>query len=807
MKGLKRILYSFGVRFFKPNQLMMDKKTLDKNETKIAVVGLSCRYPGASNPKELWENILAGRRQFRDFPKKRLPVDQYTSKSNLSEGQKRFPQGAFIDGWSFDHLAWRIPKSTWESTDPVHWLALELATAAIEIAGGAQKFSNRSTAVYVGNTLTGEVTRSRSMRLRWPFVKRTLKQVFNDEEMPAAEQDKYLQAFEARFNAPFPEVNEDTLAGSLSNTIAGRICNYFDFKGGGYTVDGACASSLLAIITACERLSAGTIDCALAGGVDISLDPFELIGFAKAGALAKDQLYIYDRRANGMMPGEGGGFVVLKRLEDAIKDQDTIYAELNGWGISSDGKGSITAPQSQGQSRALLTAWKKAGYEHSKIDFIEGHGTGTALGDPVELKGMNVALEQIAGSSESLCGVTSLKSIIGHTKAAAGIGALIKAILGVNQRVLPPTANCEYPHDVFHEKSNRLFPIRTAKQLNPNQCVYAGVSAMGFGGINAHVALSSSSVPHAVFMPSVPISLLSATYQRAEVFVVSGASENECMGSLDQLFEDCQGISLAEMTDLSRKTWSSEHGLFRAAIVARTSEELGEKINALKNSIVSYGFKEKHAPQDCFLGNHIKPAPIGIVFPGQGSQFIGAARTRFRRSQISDAIKEMALAVATPKVKEILLRAFDPEDSLLNEDEISAAIAKTDVAQIAITAASLAWWEWLSRVGLKATKISGHSLGEISALYAAGGIDLKQALTIASIRGEAMAKSLQGGMVSLFLNKSDTQKFLSEHSFSNDPRDVSKFAVVANFNSPRQTIISASEEALARVLRLLIIIK
>jgi enediyne polyketide synthase len=279
-------------------------------------------------------------------------------------------------------------------------------------------------------------------------------------------------------------VTEDTLAGGLSNTIAGRICNFYNLHGGGYTIDGACSSSLLAVCTAADRLANGSLDMALAGGVDISLDTFELIGFAKTGALTAEEMTVYDRRASGFIPGEGCGFVVLKRLEDAKQDGNFIYAVLKGWGISSDGKGGITAPSLDGQARALQRAYAMTDYSPEALDFIEGHGTGTKVGDQTELAAIAAVINACLGDNHSgrSCGITSFKSIAGHTKAAAGIGAFIKAAIAVNQRLIPPTAGCEEPNPLFEQAGKHLYPILQGKVCGMDKTLRAGVSAMGFGG-------------------------------------------------------------------------------------------------------------------------------------------------------------------------------------------------------------------------------------------------------------------------------------------------------------------------------------
>ena len=318
--------------------------------------------------------------------------------------------------------------------------------------------------------------------MRWPYVQKVLNATLGHLGKSIEERSQIASEMEKIYKSAFYPVTEDSLAGGLANTIAGRICNYLNLKGGGYIVDGACSSSLLAVATAADALKMGNMDLALAGGVDISLDPFELVGFAKAGALAKDQMRVYDQKANGFLPGEGCGFVLLKRLKDAIRDKNYVYAVIKGWGISSDGKGGIMEPSSSGQSFAIGRAYKDLEYKISDVDFVEGHGTGTTKGDRVELEGIATAIEKTIKKEDENkrgCGVTSFKSIVGHTKAAAGVGGLIKAILAVNQRILPPTANCTHPNDVFKDKAKNLYPIihgRTiaARQKSPCRYFFGG---------------------------------------------------------------------------------------------------------------------------------------------------------------------------------------------------------------------------------------------------------------------------------------------------------------------------------------------
>ncbi|HEY0497036.1 MAG TPA: polyketide synthase, partial [Kutzneria sp.] len=268
---------------------------------RIAVVGLSCRYPDAESPDQLWDNVLAGRRAFRRLPDERMRAEDYYSPDPQAPDRFYSATAAVIEGWEFDRVAYRIAGSTYRSTDLTHWLALDTAARALIDAGfpAGEGLPKERTGVIIGNTLTGEFSRANNLRLRWPYVRRTVGAALREQGWDDAQLGAFLDQLEARYKQPFPPINEDSLAGGLANTIAGRICNYFDFKGGGFTVDGACSSSLLSIATASKALIDGDVDVAVAGGVDLSIDPFELVGFAKTGALARTDMRVYDRGSNG----------------------------------------------------------------------------------------------------------------------------------------------------------------------------------------------------------------------------------------------------------------------------------------------------------------------------------------------------------------------------------------------------------------------------------------------------------------------------------------------------------------------------
>ncbi|WP_319523395.1 SDR family NAD(P)-dependent oxidoreductase [uncultured Desulfosarcina sp.] len=776
----------------------------------IAVIGLACYYPDAASPAQLWENILARRRQFRKFPDCRLPLADYYDSDKKAPDKTYGRQAAFIDGFAFDWAERRIPLSTVQTTDIVHWLALETSLQAVADAGYTKdRLPGRRTGVIVGNTLTGEQTRAGTMRLRWPFVRRALHAAAREQGMADSQLEPLTRMLKERYTAVFPPVDEDTLAGGLSNTIAGRICNHLDLMGGGFTIDGACSSSLLAAAHAASRLADGDLDLAIVGGVDISLDPFELIGFAKTGALTDDDMTVYDRGGKGFIPGEGCGFMVLKPLDAARRDGDRVYAVIHGWGISSDGGGSgITAPNAAGQTLALERAYRHAPHGIQDLDFIEGHGTGTTVGDRTELEAIARAMGRQPVSRGQLrpCGITSLKSIIGHTKAASGIGGLIKAVMAVNRRVIPPTAACRNPHQAFDSDARRLYPVRLGRKESGDRSLTAGVSSMGFGGINCHITLVSGDAPDRRLEPALDEGALMAHAQETELFVMGADNKAALLETLAEVKRIADGISMAEMADLSADLTRRvpPDASLRAAIVAGHPDDLLQRLSRLKTALQEADESSPAAPDglggpDIRLGTGREALRIGFLFPGQGSQQFNMARNlvqRFSwaREWVDQADRITRGRTGTPVSRLIYRdtdRAPDPEE----RDRWFRALSRTENAQPAICLASLLWLEYLRRLGIRPAAVGGHSLGELSACFAGGLFDGATLLDFAARRGHIMSvsNSVPGAMVGLRCDEAAARDMMAK---------VDGYIAVANLNSPRQTVLSGETTAVEGMLKI-----
>ncbi len=737
--------------------------------SEIAIVGMACRYAEARSPRELWENVLSQRRSFRRIPRLRLNVADYSAPQQ-NEDTISVTMAAVLEDYEFDRVRFRVSGDTFRSTDLSHWLALDVAEQALSDAGMSNGSANQRerTGVFVGNTLTGEFSRANLMRLRWPYVRRVISAALqNGGEKLCSDHARLIAEIESLYKKPFPATTEDSLAGGLSNTIAGRICNYFDLKGGGYVVDGACASSLLAIANACSALQAGDVDVALVGGVDLSLDPFELAGFSKLGALAGDNMRVFDEHSSGFWPGEGCGFVVLMRHEEAVAQQHPVRAVIRGWGISSDGSGGITRPEMSGQLLALERAYRRAEYSIDSVAYFEGHGTGTAIGDAVELQALSQA-RRAASDHAPAAAIGSVKANIGHTKAAAGVAGLIKAAMALQAKVIPPTTGCDRPHSELNGERPALRIMREAELWPDEAPVRAGVSAFGFGGINTHITLEAADRARRKSFTGYEQQRLSSA-QDCELFLLQASDLNELAAQLDEILMLANEISYAEMTDLAAhlaNKLDSDRKPVRAACVAATPQELERAIQVLRDCCASGSTTLMDCSHGVFLGKADTPPRIGFLFPGQAAPVYTDGGMWSRRfSEVRDLYNRAHL----PQVRSV----------------------DTEVAQPCIVTASLAGLLLLRSLGIDASVAAGHSLGELVSLYWAGAMDEETLQRVVAERGRLMSQlgDPMGSMASIQAACEDVR-----HRLNGDP------IVVAADNAPTQTVVSGKAFAVKRFL-------
>jgi enediyne polyketide synthase len=734
---------------------------------RIAVVGIACRYPDADSTEQLWQNVLAGRRAFRRLPDERMNFDDYYSPDPEAPDRFYTRKAAVLEGFEFDRVAYRVAGSTFRSTDMTHWLALDTAARALVDAGfpGGEGLPRQATGVVIGNTLTGEFSRANVMRLRWPYVRRTVAGALRELGWEDEALIHFLAGLETRYKSAFPAIDEDTLAGGLANTIAGRICNYFDLHGGGFTVDGACSSSLLSVTTAANALVNGQLEVALAGGVDLSIDPFEVIGFAKTSALASSEMRVYDRNSNGFWPGEGCGVVVLMRDEDAIARGLRRYAVIEGWGYSSDGKGGITRPEAAGHQLALRRAYQAAGFGIETVSYLEGHGTGTAVGDATELRAFTEA-RRAADPEAPAAAISTIKGNIGHTKGAAGVAGLIKAILAVHHEVIPPATSHFTTHPELAVERPALRVPLDPEPWPAGYPVRAAVSSMGFGGINAHVIVEQADrAPDAGLGPAVEA--LTRSRQDAELLLVDAESFSALRGRIGQLAALCDRLSFAELGDLAATLEGElDDRPLRAAVIASDPEEAGKRFAMLLTMLDNGARSVVDIARGVFLGTSARPPRIGFLFPGQGAGRRGdggALRRRF--ADVDELYRTLPLPPG-------------------------ADLVATENAQPRIVTSSVAGLRVLALLGIEAISAAGHSLGELTALHWAGAMDEAGLLSAAAVRGRMMAQASDG-------NGSMAGIMASPEAVA--PLLAGEPVVIAGYNSPRQTVISGPSEAVRRV--------
>ncbi|YCK39903.1 type I polyketide synthase [Actinomadura sp. ATCC 39365] len=733
----------------------------------IAVVGIGCRFPDADDPSRLWESVLARRRAFRRLPAQRLDPRGYISSDRSAADTTYVKRAALLEGWTFDRERFRVPGSLYRAVDPAHWLALEVADATLSDAGapGGEGLDRDRVGVVIGNSLTGDVTRAHGLRTRWPYVRRTVAAALSAEDLTPEQRARMLARLEEDFKRPFPVPGDESLAGALANTIAGRICNHYDFHGFGYTVDGACASSLLAVSNACAALQRGELDLALAGGVDLSLDPFELVGFARLGALAEDEMRIYDRDPTGFLPGEGCGMVALTRLSHAHERGMRVYALIGGWGVSSDGAGGLTRPEQRGQALALDRAYRMAGFSPATVDLFEGHGTGTQVGDAVELDALTATLRR-AGRAGAPAVLGSIKANIGHTKAAAGIAGLLKAVLAVHHELLPPTTGCRSPRP---ELTDNAPVLRTAQDAEPwcGPHRRAGVTSAGFGGINTHVVVSEARPARRTTLTARE-RRLSMRPPGWEVVALGAADREGLARELRMLAGHAAELSDAEFTDLAvtLTRQALRDRPWRAALVADGPSMLADRLHGALGLVLAGEDAHVGVRDGTFVWGR-RPARPGLLLPGQAAPVYPDAGWTGRLVDTGD---------------------------LFADGPVEAGTTDTTVAQHAIVRSSLAGLRYVAALDVAAVGAVGHSLGELTALCWADALSEREALRLARTRGEAMGQMPgEGGMISLATGPEPARRLIEGTA-----------AVIAACNGPASVTVAGPaqdlETVLARVL-------
>ncbi|MFE4612983.1 beta-ketoacyl synthase N-terminal-like domain-containing protein, partial [Streptomyces niveus] len=697
-------------------------------ETPIAVVGLACRLPGAPDPATFWSNLRDGVDAVTTTPADRWDADDFYDADGDAPGKVPTRRGGYLDQVDrFDAAFFGISPREAAAMDPQQRLVLELAWEALENAGIVpDSLRGSRTGVYVGA-------------------------IWDD--------------YATLLHQHGPEhIGRHTVTGLHRSIIANRVSYLLGLHGPSLAVDTGQSSSLVSVHLACESLRRGESEVAIAGGVNLNLVPESTVGAAKFGGLSPDgRCYTFDARANGYVRGEGGGLVVLKPLERAVADGDRVLAVIRGSAVNNDGttKG-LTVPGRAGQEAVIAEALAHAGREPGDIQYVELHGTGTPLGDPIEASALGTVLGAGRPQGEPLL-VGSAKTGVGHLEGAAGIVGLIKTVLSIARRQLPPSLNFEEPNPriPLHELRLRV-QTELTEWPRTDRPLLAGVSSFGMGGTNAHVVLEEGPT-RAVREDSAGSGALPLPLP----WVLSGRSVAALRGQAARLVEWAGEGSVADvgLTLATERSWLP----FRAAVVGESVEDLRMGLEALAAG--------ESAPGLSVGSGDGGSEGLAFLFAGQGSQRPGMGR------ELSEAFPVFAESFAE------VCGAFDgltgvPLAEALGDDRVHG----TGFAQPALFAFEVALFRLWESWGVRPEVMAGHSVGEFAAAHVAGVFSLEDAARLVAARGRLMqGLPAGGGMLAVRADEETITPLLTE------------LVSVAAVNGPESVVLSGDSETLDKI--------
>jgi acyl transferase domain-containing protein/acyl carrier protein len=784
----------------------------------IAIVGVGAILPDAPTAPAFWNNVKTGRYSISDVPADRWdPALYYDADPNAPD--KTYSKiGSWVREYTWDPMKWKlpIPPRVADAMDPAQKWAIACTREALEDYGyPGRPLDLDRMAVILGNAMAGEKHYLTSLRVFFPEYAHELAETASFASLPESVRREITQQFHERMSRLIAPITEDSMPGELANCMAGRIANLYNFHGPNYICDAACASAMAAIKSAVDGLIENDFDVVVTGGIDRNMGAPTFVKFCKIGALSATGTRPYAEGADGFVMGEGAAIFLMKRLADAERDQDKIYAVVRGLGGSSDGKGKgITAPNPVGQKFCVERAWKNAGVTPSPAMLIEGHGTSTRVGDVVEAQSMVDILSSASLPARSVA-LGSVKSNIGHLKGAAGAAGILKAAFALRDKVLPPSLHCEHPSpeiDFAHS------PLYVNTELKPwdvpaGSVRRAGVSAFGFGGTNFHVVMEehipgrlNGNGKRSIAVPTTPPTVakgvtmhvspsfpaVSAESARKAplrgALVVGASSDAELAERLSAIQKAAaEGKAPAPSAPLDADLRAPE----RIAIDYANASELAAKAAAALKAL-----QANQAPiwkalraQGIFRGKG--PAPkVAFLYTGQGSQYVNMMRgIREAEPIVAEAFAE-ADRVMTPLLGKPLSEfIFVDKTDADAVEKAESDLRQTAITQPAVLTTDLAMTRLLAAYGITPDMTMGHSMGEYGALVASGALPFEDALEAVSARGREMTRvSMEdnGKMAAVFAPIGKVEEML---------KSIKGYVVIANVNSTGQSVIGGSSQA------------
>ena len=789
-------------RFIKVKEKMpiiesMSTKKVNRKlqNTPIAIIGMASIFPQARNLQEYWQNIVNKIDCITDIPETHWNIEDYYDANPRTPLDKTYcNKGGFIPQVDFNPMEFGIPPNILEVTDVSQLLSLVVAKEAMEDAGYDEKreFNREHVGVVLGSAAL-KLGVPLSARLQYPIWKKALKSSgLSDEDT-----EKIIE----KIQSAYVKWDENAFPGMLANVISGRIANRFNFGGLNCTVDAACASSLAALKMAIGELVEHRSDMMLSGGVDTDNSITAYISFSKTPAVsAGDKVKPFDAKSDGMMLGEGLGMLVLKRLSDAERDGDKIYAVIRGIGTSSDGRfKSIYAPRKEGQIKALRRAYDDAGFDPLTVDLIEAHGTGTMAGDPTEFASLREYFSEDNSKRQHIA-LGSVKSQIGHTKAAAGAASLIKTALALHHKVLPPSINVTQPNPKLNIKNSPFYlNAETRPWISPQGGAprRAGVSSFGFGGTNYHVVLEEYKSDHnnVYRLHYAPAQVLLFAENPAQLL-------QTCQQTLEKLQSsggDKHYSELVEASKFKEIPQSSARVGFVAYNSSETCKRLQVTIDLLKNKSVKASWEHPSGIYYQAEGMDLAGKVVGL-FSGQGSQYLNMGKEVVMNfpqlRQFYGYMDSLLLKDNLQPLSEIVFP--HPVFSESEKNAQIAALQRTEYAQPAIGMLSAGFYKVLQRAGFKPDFVAGHSFGELTALWASEALSDQDYCFLVKARGQAMAAPEDpnydtGAMLAV---KEELSKV--ETVLKNYPQ-----VKVANFNSSTQVVLAGPTPSIHELQKIL----
>ncbi|OCW84882.1 polyketide synthase [Nocardia farcinica] len=732
---------------------------------------MSGLLPRAHDHREYWQNIVDGVDCTSEVPDSRWNLDDYFDPDPAAPDKTYSRRGAFMPDVDFDPLEFGLPPNQLEVTSTMQTLSLGVARDLLTDAGaeGSQWYDPTRTGVVLGTTGPVPLMHPLAARLSTPVLKEVAAHCGIDPED--------AEVLAAKFAAAFAPWEENSFPGLLANVVAGRIANRFGLGGMNCTVDAACAASLAAIRTAIAELVDGRADTMITGGVDTENSIFIYMCFSKVGALSKsDSIKPFSDNADGTLLGEGITMLALRRLDDARRDGNRIYAVIRGIGSSSDGRSkSIYAPRAEGQLVALRRAYADAECSPGSVELFEAHATGTAVGDKTELSALAELLGE-DGRDRRYAALGSVKSQIGHTKGAAGTASVMKLALGLHHKVLPGTINVERPNDAISPDGPFYVNSRTRPWVrDPQRPVRrAAASAMGFGGTNFHLVLEEAPGDGDTVRP---------LHEVARAYIWHAP---DVAGLIDK-------VRTAPPTSEPVPAGAARVGFVAADADGATY--LREV--AVEQLIANPDAEDWRHPEGIYYRRQaLRDLKVAALFAGQGSQYVdmglSAALNVAPVARAFDTANEPFVDDATRLGSVVFPPPAFTDDERDAQEE---TLRRTEFAQPAIGALAAGQFRYLRELGLQVADLCGHSFGELTALWASGALSDRDFHALAHARGAAMAPPSPddsgrpqeaGGMLAVTAGREDVENLIAGRS------DV----WVCNHNAPDQVVIGGGRQAL-----------